>query len=436
MRTIIAILILFCFTEQAWAQQHKGYQRTSFNAYYGTSGANLQGLDELLENHGQAPLPNSYNTYGLSYQTRFNDFIIGAEIYQNNGIETPFNEYNIDYRTTRAFLNFGYSFTEEGKFHLIHYMSIGMGYLNFEMLNDREGESMEEFLKAPAHGFILRQNDINKGSQFMGGFLTEIGFELGYDLGLLPSEEVITLIAKIGYSFNPFEESWTINGMTFDDLQSGAFVRLGAGLSLPEKNYFYRDASLGIHLITGIHFTKPNDLNQHLENNGYQQLDGIPKNIGIKLLGENRGFLYGIDLFNLNMEGEANQDYGHSLSSLRIYGSLGGKLLDIYNWEVGALGGIGYANVRYSLLHKRKLSFPDLIDLPDYDGELRNGGIMAKPEVYLSKVFPLSKKTKLSLVGTVYGGYEIPLGSYELGGVSMSNFMANPYLQLGVGIRP
>lgn len=224
--------------------------------------------------------------------------------------------------------------------------------------------------------------------------------------------------------------------MTFDNLQSGAFVRLGAGISLPEKNYFYRDASLGIHLIYGAHFTKPNDLNAHLKNNGYKPLKGIPKNLGLKLLGENRGFLYGIDLYNLNMSGEANQDYDQSLSSLRIYGNLGAKLIDIYNWEVGALGGLGYGNVRYSLIHKRKLDFPDLIDLPDYDGELRNGGMMAKPEIYLSRVFPLAKRSKVALVASVYGGVEIPLGSYELGAVSMSQYMSNPYLQVGVGIRP
>ncbi|QDH80303.1 hypothetical protein FKX85_15165 [Echinicola soli] len=435
MRTIVLIFILLCCTEGVLAQE-RGYQRTSFSVYYGTSGAHLQGLNELLENHGQPPMPNNYNTYGISYQTRFNDFIVGAELYQNNGVETPFNTYELDYRTTRAFINFGYSFTEEGKFHLIHYMSIGMGYLNVEMLEEREGETLDQFLADPAHGFILRKNDINKGSQFMGGFLTEIGFEVGYDLNLLASEEVVTMIAKVGYSFNPFEDSWKLNGMTFDNLQSGAFVRLGAGISLPEKNYFYRDASLGLYFVYGRHFTKPNDLNAHLKNNGYKPLEGIPENLGVKILGENRGLLYGIDLYNLNMEGEANQYYDQSLSSLRVYGNLGAKLIDIYNWEVGALGGLGYGNVRYSLLHRRKLHFPDLIDLPDYDGELRNGGLMAKPEIYLSRVFPLSKKSKLALVGSVYGGVEIPFGSYKLGTVSMSQFMSNPYLQVGVGIRP
>ncbi|GGF30541.1 hypothetical protein [Echinicola rosea] len=436
MRTIVLIFILLSFAEGALAQVARGYQRTSFNVYYGTSGANLQGLNELLESHGQAPMPNNYRSYGLSYQTRFNDFIVGAELYQNNGVATPFNDYELDYRTTRAFINFGYSFTEEGKFHLIHYMSIGMGYLNVEMLQEREGETLDQFLANPAHGFILRKNDINKGSQFMGGFLTEIGFEVGYDLNLLPSEEVVTMIAKVGYSFNPFEESWKINGINFDNLQSGAFVRLGAGISLPEKNYFYRDASLGLHLLYGAHFTRPNKLNSHLKENGFEPFEGIPKNLGLKILGENRGFLYGIDLYNLNMEGTADQDYDQSLSSLRIYGNFGAKLIDIYNWEVGAVGGLGYGNVRYSLLHQRKLAFPDLIDLPDYDGELRNGGLMAKPEIYLSRVFPLSKKNKLALVGSVFGGMEIPLGSYKLGTVSMSQFMSNPYLQLGIGIRP
>lgn len=436
MRRYIVFISLCLMANIAKGQQSHGYQRTSFNAFYGTSGANLQGVDELLENNGGMPMPNSYRSYGISYQTRFNDFIVGAEIYQNNGLNSTFGQYELDFRTTRAFLNFGYSFTEEGKFHLIHYMSIGMGYLSFEMMNQPEDMSLDAFLQDPAHGFILRKNDINKGSQYMGGFLTEIGFELGYDFDLFPNEEVFSLIAKVGYSFNPFEDSWNINGMTFDDLQSGAFVRLGAGISLPESNYFYRDASLGFHILYGGNFSKPNALNKALSENGYEELTGFPKNLGLKILGENRGFLYGLDVYNSSQSGRANQDYNQSLNSLRLYGNLGTKLIDINDWEVGATGGLGYATLRYNLIHTRKLPFEDLINLPDYDGELRKAGMMAKPEVYLAKAISLSRHHKIDLIASVYGGVEIPLGSYILGDVSMSKYLRAPYLQVGLGIRP
>ncbi|GAB4107712.1 hypothetical protein GCM10028791_01590 [Echinicola sediminis] len=435
MRYLI-IFIVLAFTWQGVLAQSSGYQRTGFNAYYGFSGGTLLDFNELLEDRGADPMPNGYKSYGLGYQTRFNDFIIGAELYQNNGMKSSFGDYEMDYRTTRGFVSFGYSFTEEGRFQLIHYMSIGLGYLNFQMLQDREEVSLGEFLEQPARGYILRRNDVTKGSQNLGGFLTEIGFELGYDLDILPREEVLSLMAKVGYSFNPFEESWKINNMNFDNLQSGAFVRLGAGISLPEGNYFYRDASLGFHVFYGQHFTKPNALNNLLEEKGYRKLSGTPYNIGLKILGENRGTLYGLDLFNLSMSGEANETYVHNLNSLRIYGNFGKKLFDLNNWELGVTGGLGYANIRYTMLHKYKIGFPEMIDLPDYDGELKNAGAMAKPEVYFSYASPLSKKTQAALVYTLYGGYEVPLARYRLADQSMAKYMAGPYLQLGVGIRP
>lgn len=436
MRLVAFVFVLIISTHCIFAQGLNRYQRTTFNVFFGTSGANLQGLDDFLEDRGEATLPNSYRTYGLAYQSRFNDFIVGAELYQNNGANGMYGDYTLDYRTTRLFLNVGYSFTEEGRFHLIHYMSMGVGYLNFQMLKDVNDYTLDDFLENPANGFILRKNDITQGSNKLGGFLTEIGFEVGYDLNILPSEEEVSLIAKVGYSFNPFEESWKINGFTFDNLQSGAFIRIGAGITLPEENYFYRDASLGIHFIYGQHFSKPNALNQHLRENGYKELSGVPQNLGLKILGENRGFLYGLDVYNVTMHGNANENYLQSLNSVRVYGNMGQKIIDLNDWEVGLLGGLGYANLRYSLMHKRKVPFPELIDIPDYDGELRKGGMMAKPEVYLAYALSLSKKDKVDLVLSLNGGYELPIGQYKLGDVSMSKYMSSPYLQLGVGVRP
>lgn len=436
MRYLICFIVLTFTLPCVKAQTNTGYQRTGFNVYYGVSGGTLLDFNGLLEERDELPLSNGYRSYGLGYQTRFNDFIIGAELYQNNGMNSSFGDYKVDYRTSRAFLNFGYSFTEEGRFHLIHYMSIGLGYLNFQMLRDRGEESMEEFFDFPAHGYILRRNDVTKGSQHLGGFLTEIGFELGYDFYVLSREEVLSLMAKVGYSFNPFEDSWKVNNMNFDNLQSGAFIRLGAGISLPEGNYFYRDASLGFHVFYGKHFSQPKALNAVLEKNGYKQLSGTPENIGVKILGENRGFLYGIDVFNLSMDDEANESYHQNLNSLRIYANVGKKLFDLNNWELGITGGLGYANLRYTLLHKYKIGFPELIDLPDYDGELKKGGVMAKPEFYFSYASRLSKKSQMALVYSIFGGYEIPLARYRLADISMAKFMGSPYLQFGIGIRP
>ncbi len=419
-----------------FAQKSNLYQRTSANFFYGISGAPLLDFNKLLEERGGTKMANSYHSIGLGYQTRFNDFIIGTEIYQSNGLNNQFGDYIIDYRTSRVFLNVGYAFTEEGKVQLIHFMSIGMGYMNFQMLKGVNSATMNEFLEEPAHGYILRRNDVTSGAENFGNFLTEIGFELGYDLGLLSAEEVISLSAKFGYSFNPFEESWKIKGMNFDNIQSGPFLRIGAGITLPESNYFYRDATLALNLFYGFHFTKPNKLNNYLSSNGYNELSGWPTNIGIKIVGENRGFLYGADLYNANQNGDANESYHQSLSSTRVYGNLGRKFLDLNNWEIGLMGGIGYASLRYSLLHKYKVDFPSLIDIPDYDGELKKGGLMAKPEAFLSYASSLSKKSQLALKYSITAGYEIPLGNYKLADVSMSSYMAGPFLQFGLGIRP
>ncbi|WP_230981450.1 hypothetical protein [Echinicola salinicaeni] len=435
-RYLVSIILLLMWANNLFAQRNNMYQRTSANVFYGISGAPLLDFNKLLEDRGGSKISSTYRSFGLGYQTRFNDFIIGTEIYQNNGLNNPFGDYLIDYRTSRVFLNVGYAFTEEGKVQLIHFMSIGMGYMNFQMLKDQAPSTMDNFLEAPAQGYILRRNDVNSGAENFGNFLTEIGFELGYDLGLLSSEEVISLNAKFGYSFNPFEESWEIKGMNFDNIQSGPFLRIGAGITLPESNYFYRDATLALNLFYGFHFTKPNSLNNYLSSNGYQELDGIPTNIGIKIIGENRGFMYGVDLYNANQNGDANESYHQSLSSTRVYGNIGHKLLELNNWEIGLMGGIGYASLRYSLLHKYKVDFPSLMDLPEYDGELKKGGLMAKPEAFLSYASSLSKKSQLALKYSITAGYEIPLANYKLADVSMSSYLAGPFLQFGLGIRP
>ncbi len=347
-----------------------------------------------------------------------------------------FRDYKIDYRTTRLFLNVGYSFTEEGRFHLIHYMSLGVGSLNFEMQQQKEPERLNDFLTDPARGYILRKKNLHKGSQYFGGFLTEIGFQLGYDLSFPLYEESITLMSKFGYSFNPFEDSWVKQGISFDNIQSGAFLRIGAGISLPRSNYFYRDASLAVQVFHGLHFTKPTELNQQLEAHGWELFDGIPKNWGAKVLGENRGNLYGMDLYNLALSNKASNAYEQTLNSIRIYGNVGKKLYDWKNIELSLLGGLGYGQLRYSLLHQRKLDFPGLMDIPDYDGELKKGGLMLKPELILAYAMPLSRKKTLDIIYSVNAGYEMPIGNYKLADLKMTQFMSGPYIQFGLGIRP
>src|SRR5680860_721377 len=182
------------------------------------------------------------------------------------------------------------------------------------MLKELGEISIAEFLKEPGYGYIIRQNDLHKGSFNMGGFLTEIGFQLCYDLPLPGMEETLELVTKFGYSFSPFENAWTNRGIAFDNIQSGAFLRIGAGISLPDRNYFYRDASLGIHFFYGNHFTQPKEFNEHLQTAGYNQFTGNTSNFGIKIMGANRGRLYGLDFFNLAHHGIAKENYTHTLN--------------------------------------------------------------------------------------------------------------------------
>ncbi|WP_143961144.1 outer membrane protein [Litoribacter populi] len=435
MRIFFTILINVLLISLASAQG-SGHQRSTLHIIQGNAGANLREFNQLLENKGISPLRSGYSTFGIGYQNRFNDFVLGFELYHNNGPQSTFGDYTIDYRTSRAYLNVGYAFTEEGRFHLIHYMSIGVGYLSFEMLQENQPGSMSGFLTDPERGYILRQNNIHKGSQKFGDLLTEIGFQVGYDIDLPVMEESIEVIAKFGYSFSPFENAWSRKGIAFDNAQSGPFLRLGAGISLPDYNYFYRDASLGVHLLYGLHFTRPDQLNGYLDSYGYQSFQGRPRNWGLKILGENRGTLYGIDIYNLANSGQANTERSHTLNSVRVYGNFGQKLYDHKNVEVGILGGLGYGNLRYSLLKDQKPDFPLLFEEPDHDGYLRTWGFLAKPELYLAYAMPLSRRKSFDLIYSAHFGYELPLGRYRLADLGMNKFVAGSYIQFGFGIRP
>ncbi|WP_228527697.1 hypothetical protein [Pararhodonellum marinum] len=433
---IVFCLVLGMFNPNSTVAQSDLGQRSTLYFTYGRSGAVLREFNELLADRNRGPLTNGYSNFGLGYQNRFNDFIVGVEIFQNSGRSYDYDQYRIDYRTSRLLLNIGYSFTEEGRFQLIHYMSVGAGFINFEMMKDANNQSMVDFLQNPAQGYILRKRNIHKGSQFYGGFLTEIGFQMGYDIYVPGMEESIALMAKFGYSFSPFERAWDINGVSFDNLQSGAFLRVGAGISLPDHNFFYKDATIGVHLTYSLHYTRPEQLNSFLESYGYAPFIGRPNNWGLKVLGNSKQMLYGLDIFNVAHRGNARFNYEHTLNSIRFYGNYGLKFFQRKNLELGALGGLGYGNLRYSLLAINKLNFPELMDDPDFDGYLRTGGLMFKPEAFIGYAMPLSKKNNLSLVYSVHAGYEFPIGNYTLADLNMSKFMAGPYLQFGLGIRP
>ncbi|HLT07128.1 MAG TPA: hypothetical protein VK014_06345 [Cyclobacteriaceae bacterium] len=437
MKFLNFVLILWMGLQVATAQDAKN-QRSSLHFLYGPSGANIRDFNEMLATKGLSPLRKGYNSFGMAYQNRFNDFVLGAELIHNNGPTSDFRDYQIDYRSTRLYVNVGYAFTEvDQTFQLIHYMSLGLGYLNFEMLKDIGGKPISEFLDNPAHGFIIRQNDLHKGTLNMGGFLTEIGFQLGYHLNIPGWEEAFELVGKVGYSFSPFENAWNNRGISFDNIQSGAFLRLGAGIALPQENFFYRDASLTAHIFYGNHLTKPNTLNEVLEQHGYNPIAGHPHNVGLKIIGENRGRLYGLDVYNLSQKGKANEQYSHTLNSVRIYGNLGRKLFEGRSWELGVLGGVGYGNVRYTLMAEvGKPEFPRLFEEPDHDGNLKDWGFMAKPEVYLAYQMPISQDAVFDIVGSVYAGYELPLSHYTLTDLNMKKYMGGPYLQLGIGIKP
>jgi hypothetical protein len=411
-------------------------KRSSFYGFTGVSGANLRQFNEMLADRGLSPMQNRYRSFGIGYQARINDFLVGFELSQHQSKASDFDDFEIRYRTSRALFNVGYSLTEEGKFQLIHYMSLGVGYLNLEMLPADNNQNLEYFLLEPKEGFILRENDIQKGTKYFGDFLTEIGFQLSYDFDLPGRKEAVEILAKVGYSFSPFEGKWQMNGMAFDNTQAGAFLRLGAGISLPDRNFFYKDASIGVSFIRGIHFRKPDVFNAELEKFGYLPLEGRPSNWGLRILGETDGLLYGIDVFNSALEGDANNFQSQSLNSLRFYGNAGIKFFQLKNFAIGAMGGVGYGNIRYTLSQIEKPDFPELFEQRNFDGYLRSSGIMTKPEVIFEYGIPVTNRNLFDIVLTASAGYELALGNYRLGELGMSKFLSGPMVGLSVGVRP
>ncbi len=411
-------------------------KRSTFYALVGTSGGKLNQFDKLLNERGLSGLRNRYQTIGLGYQARVNDFVLGLDILHNRGGVSEFDDFSMNYRTSRALLNVGYAFTEESRFQLIHYMSLGVGFLNFQMLPSERPENLAAFLAKPERGFVLREKDIQKGTFYYGNFLTEIGFQLSYDFDLPNRSESIQIISKLGYSFSPLAGKWDMKGINFDNTQSGAFVRVGAGISLPDRNFFYKDASIGISLIRGIHFTNANEFNAELEEAGLNPLNGMPSNWGLRILGNTDRLLYGAELYNLTLKGNATFEKTHSLNSLRVYGNMGYNIIEYRNFGLGALAGVGFGNIRYTLLNNSKPDFPELFEQREFDGYIKNSGLMLKPEIFAEYGIPMTKRKIFDLVFTAAAGYEAPLGNYKLGDFALSSFMAGPYLSFGVGVRP
>lgn len=432
----VAFLVLFQGIAISLSAQQLVSKRSSFYIVAGTSGAKLNQFDKMLEERGLSGLRNRYQSIGLGYQARINDFVLGMELYQNLGKKSEFDSYNLSYRTSRALVNIGYAFTEESRFQLIHYMSLGVGYLNFQMLQEEQPDNLQYFFADPAEGFILRKKDIQKGTSNFGNFLTEIGFQLSYDFDMPGREEAVQIMAKMGYSFSPFEGKWNMAGISFDNTQSGAFVRVGAGISLPDRNFFYKDASVGIHFINAIHFTSPDDFNKQLVQAGYNPLEGRPSNFGLRILGESERLLYGAEVYNLSQNGDASTTHTQTLNSLRVYANGGLKILQFKNFGLGGLAGIGFGNVRYTLTQNNKPDFPELFEQRDFDGYLKKSGLMVKPELFAEYGIPMTKRKFFDLVFTAGAGYELPVGGYRLGEFDMVNYMAGPYVSFGIGVRP
>lgn len=432
----VAFLVIFQGIAISLSAQQLISKRSSFYGVVGTSGAKLNQFNSMLEERGLSGMRNRYQTIGLGYQARINDFVLGMELYQNIGKKSELDNYSLSYRTSRALINVGYSFTEESNFQLIHYMSLGVGYLNFQMVPNEQPENLQYFLADPAKGFVLREKDIQRGTSDFGNFLTEIGFQLSYDFDLPGREEAVQIITKMGYSFSPFEGKWNMAGISFDNTQSGAFVRVGAGISLPDRNFFYKDATLGIHFIKAIHFTTPKEFNQQLVEAGYNPLEGSPSNFGLRILGETERLLYGAEVYNLAQSGSANDTHTQTLNSLRVYANGGFKFLQFKNFGMGGLAGIGYGNVRYTLSENAKPDFPELLEQRDFDGYLRKSGLMMKPEIFAEYGIPMTKRKFFDLVFTAAAGYEMPVGGYRLGEFDMVKYMAGPYLNFGIGVRP
>ncbi len=435
MPRLLLLFLLFILGASLHAQGFLA-NRSSIYAYAGTSGANLSQFNALLDERGILPIQNKYNSFGLGYQARLNDLIFGFELSQHQSQPAEIGAHRFQYRASRALVNLGYSLTEEGKFQLIHYLSLGVGYMNVQLLPKEQSTSLESFLKTPAQGFILRENNIQNGTRYFGDFLTEIGFQLSYDFPIPNRKEALVVIAKAGYAFSPFEESWKMNGLSFDNAQAGAFFRVGTGISLPDRNFTYKDATIGISLIQGFHFSKPERFNAYLQDQGYQAFEGSPSQLGLRILGETDGLLYGMDVFNVAQNARASTTKSHSLNSLRIYANVGKKLFQYKNWGIGALGGLGYGNLRYSLLQDVKPDFPALLDQRNFDGYLHKSGIFLKPELLLEYGLPMTKRKIFDVVFSTSAGYEQAIPGFKLGGLSMNSYQSGPFLTFGVGIRP
>jgi hypothetical protein len=115
---------------------------------------------------------------------------------------------------------------------------------------------------------------------------------------------------------------------------------------------------------------------------------------------------------------------------------VGKKFFQYKNWGIGALGGLGYGNLRYSLLQDVKPDFPALLDQRNFDGYLRNSGIFLKPEVLIEYGLPMTKRKIFDVVFSTSAGYEQAIPGFKLGGVSMNSYQSGPFLTFGVGIRP
>ena len=432
------LLLLFSLFLLGAGLQAQGFlaNRSSIYAYTGTSGANLSQFNALLDERGIFPIQNKYNSFGLGYQARLNDIIFGFELSQHQSQPAEIGEHRFQYRASRAMVNLGYSLTEEGKFQLIHYLSLGLGYMNVQLLPQEQSKDLKTFLQDPEQGFVLRKNDIQRGTLNYGNFLTEIGFQLSYDFPIPNRKEALVVIAKAGYAFSPFEDSWKINGLSFDNAQAGAFFRVGTGISLPDRNFTYKDATIGISIIRGFHFSKPEKFNTYLQEQGYQPFKGRPSQLGLRILGETDGLLYGMDVFNVAQKGSASTTQSHSLNSLRIYANVGKKLFQYKNWGIGAMGGLGYGNLRYSLLQDVKPDFPALLDQRNFDGYLRKSGMFLKPELLLEYGLPMTKRKIFDVVFSTSAGYEQAIPGFKLGGLSMNSYQSGPFLTFGIGIRP
>ena len=432
------LLLLFSLLLLGSGLHAQGFlaNRPSIYGFTGTSGANLSQFNALLDERGILPIQNKYNSFGLGYQARLNDIIFGFELSQHQSQPAEIGTHRFQYRASRAMVNLGYSLTEEGKFQLIHYLSMGLGYMNVQLLPQEQSKDLKTFLQDPEQGFVLRKNDIQRGTLNYGNFLTEIGFQLSYDFPIPNRKEALVVIAKAGYGFSPIVDSWKMNGLSFDNAQAGAFFRVGTGISLPDRNFFYKDATIGISLIRGFHFSKPEKFNAYLQEQGYQPFEGSPSQLGLRILGETDGFLYGMDVFNVAQKGRASTTQSHSLNSLRIYANVGKKLFQYKNWGIGAMGGLGYGNLRYSLLQDVKPDFPALLDQRNFDGYLRKSGISLKPELLLEYGLPMTKRKIFDVVFSTSAGYEQAIPGFKLGGLSMNSYQSGPFLTFGVGIRP